>query len=41
MRPSQRCRIESALARMMSFRYVLPALARIRRRISERARSTM
>jgi len=40
-RPSQRCSIESALARMTSFRYVLAALARMRRRISERASSTM
>src|SRR5213076_1136430 len=40
-RPSQRCRIESAFCVKLSFRYVLPALARIRRRISERARSTM
>src|SRR3989449_9358630 len=40
-RLSQRCRMESVLAATISFKYVLPALARIRRRISERARSTM
>src|SRR5256886_5371875 len=40
-RLSQRCRMESVLAATISFKYVLPALARIRRRISERARGTM